>query len=461
MRTIAIIGGGFCGSVLATHLLRSARRHDSASALKRIMFIERSDRHVGGVAYGTTSGSHALNVPAGRMSAFEDDADHFLRYARLRDPSITGGSFVPRRMYGEYLARTLDDARRDSAIPLIRVSGEAIDVEVTSGNLVVRLGDGRALRADQAVLAIGNFPPADPPVAEPSFYSSIRYARNPWAPDGLEMDHREAVLLLGTGLTMLDIALALRDADHQGVIHAVSRRGLLPQPHRVSAKTPAHADRPAGIDGWPASIRGMLRELRREVRAAASRQIDWREVVTSIRHDTPALWQRLNQEQRWRFLRHLRPYWETHRHRSAPSTALGVDTMIESGRLHVMAARLIGYHEDDDGVSVRVRPRASFQETTLRVGKVINCTGPDTDLSRVRDPLTAALRQSQLIRPDPLGLGLDADEHGAVIDARGRASQRLWLLGPLRKGRLWENTAVPELRIEAQRLASRLVQHSV
>ena len=194
--------------------------------------------------------------------------------------------------------------------------------------------------------------------------------------------------------------------------------------------------------------------MRREAREKAGENVDWREVVTSIRHDTPALWQRLVPSERERFLRHLRPYWETHRHRSSPETAHGIESMIEEGRLEVVAGSLEAASEEEDGVVVEIRRRGRAAGVeTFHVGKVINCTGPDTDLARVRDRLVVALRDGGLVRPDELGLGLDSDEDGRLLGADGRPSNRLFLVGPLRKGRLWENTAVPELRVEAERMA--------
>ncbi len=450
-RTIGIVGAGFCGTSVAIALLRLA-----PASVRRILLIERVERQIGGVAYSTSSSSHTLNVPAGRMSAFPNAPDDFLRFVRASDPSLTGGSFVPRRTYGEYLATRLEEARRASDLPLIRVAGEV--VSIVEGPLSARLSlaDGRLLDVDQAVLAIGNFPPADPPVEGSQVYRSLRYARDPWASDALEMDRREDVLLLGTGLTMCDVALALRDLDHAGRIHAISRRGILPQAHRVSAVPPPHLDPPAELAEWPDTAAGMLRALRREVREKAAAGVDWREVVTSIRDDTPALWQRLDVTQRRRFLERLRPYWETHRHRSSPETAFAIESMIASGALEVITGRVERYSEEDDAVVATVRRQGAASAEVLRVGKVINCTGPDTDLSRVNDALVQALRREGLVRPDPLGLGLDTDEHGRVVDAEGRPSDRLFLLGPLRKGQLWENTAVPELRVEARRLAELL-----
>jgi uncharacterized NAD(P)/FAD-binding protein YdhS len=454
-RTIAIVGAGFCGTTVAINLLRA-----SPASVGRILLIERVERQIGGVAYSTTSGSHTLNVPAGRMSAFEDDPDDFLRFVRASDPSLTGGSFVPRRAYGEYLATRLDEARGASAVPLIRVAGEVVAVAEEASSARLTLADGRMLHVDKAVLAIGNFPPADPLVEGEEIYASLRYARDPWSPDALEVDRREDVLLLGTGLTMCDVALALRDLDHRGRIYAVSRRGLLPQAHRVSAVPPPHLDAPADLDAWPGTAVGLLRALRREIRDKKADAVDWREVVTSIRADTPALWQRLDTDERRRFLERLRPYWETHRHRSSPETALAVESLIASGSLNVIAGRVERYADEPEAVVVTLRRRGAASSDELRVGKVVNCTGPDTDLARVSDPLVRALRSSGLIRPDPLGLGLDTDEDGRLLDAEGRTSTRLFLVGPLRKGQLWENTAVPELRNETARMPEQLAAES-
>jgi uncharacterized NAD(P)/FAD-binding protein YdhS len=450
-RAIAIVGSGFSGTTLAVHLLRAA-----PPRLDAVYLVERAEGRVGGVAYRTPSASHTLNVPAGRMSAFEDDPDDFLRFVRRREPALTGGSFVPRRLYGAYLAETLDDARRSSSLPLVRVAGEVVSVEHVADGVELGLADGRRLGAGRAALAIGNYPPSDPPVADSSVFTSIRYARDPWAGDALERDPREEVLLVGTGLTMCDVALALRDGDQQGRIHAISRRGLLPQPHRLSAKPPPHLDRPETVDEWPSTAVGLLRGLRREVRDRTVDDVDWREVVTSIRADTPGLWQRLDADERRRFLRHARPYWETHRHRASPEAAHGVAELVATSRLEVVTGSLEALAEEDDRMVVTFRRRGSGASETLRVGKVINCTGPDTDLTRVRDPLIVSLRDAGLIRPDELGLGLDTDGEGRVVAADGQVDGRLTLVGPLRKGALWEHTAVPELRVEAKRVADRL-----
>jgi uncharacterized NAD(P)/FAD-binding protein YdhS len=452
MSTVAIVGGGFSGTMVAAHLLRRGLRG-------RVLLVERHGPFSGGVAYGTRCRAHSLNVPAGRMSAFADDEDHFLAWMRRRDPSTTGASFVPRLAFGHYLRQVLAEAEADapSWSELERIPGEAVALEpLDCGGIQVRLSDGRRLASDVTVLAVGNFPPAPPPLADASGLADPRYAPDPWAHDALDVGADEPVLLIGTGLTMLDIVLALVEQQHRGPIYAVSRRGLLPQPHRHSAVPPPNYPRPADLDTWPRTASGLVRAMRREVAAATREGHDWREVLAAIRADTPSLWASLDERARARLLRHLRPYWETHRHRAAPEPWAAVKATIDAGQLHVRAARLIGMRPTEGAMEVTLRGRGQPELERLRVGRVINCTGPDTDLSRVREPLIVAMRAAGMLRPDPFGLGLDTDADGALLDAEGRASDRLYLVGPLRKGRLWENTAVPELRVEAAALAERL-----
>jgi uncharacterized NAD(P)/FAD-binding protein YdhS len=462
MRTIVIVGAGFGGTMTCVHLLRGlASQPDTGGGPHtQVMLIERSGRFTAGVAYSTRFEGHVLNVPAGRMSALPDDPDHFLRWARVHDPRVSGGSFVRRRLYGRYIAALLDETEAASkhAVRLVRVSRAAAGLHIEPDAVVVELEGGTDLRADQVVLAIGNFPPGNPLVAGASWswVHSWRYAKDPWADGALDVEPDGDVLLLGTGLTMLDIAIALKEQGHRARVHAISRRGLLPQPHRVSMRPPTPHARPSAIEQWPATARGLLRAVRDEVRAAARKGVDWREVVTALREDTPALWSRLPTTERERFLRHLRPFWETHRHRAAPETATTISELIARGELVIHAGYVLGFAENDGGVEVRIRGRGADDIEAVQVARVINCTGPQTDLRDIGDPLMQGLVDDGLVRPDALGLGLDTTADGAVIDAHGQPSARISLVGPLRKGRLWENTAVPELRYEALAMARRL-----
>ncbi|MCI0363817.1 MAG: FAD/NAD(P)-binding protein [Phycisphaerales bacterium] len=460
-RTIAILGGGFCGATLAARLaLRDAGQ------LLRIVLVERSKRQLAtGPAYATANPNHLLNVPAGRMSAWPEEPDHFANWVRAIDPALRPDSFAPRRLYGQYLweilrqAKSLDRSRSTLTI----VEDEAIDIRSTprSGAAVVHLRDSPPLIASDVVLALGNFPPSHPPPFD-SLSSDQAYISDPWKNQALNrIGPNEEVLLLGTGLTMVDIAIALQSQGHQGKVTAVSRRGLLPQSHRSPVKPPEYRLSPAEVSRWPRSAVGLLRRVRFEIIQAAATGEDWRAVLNALRPGTSNLWRSLDSDEQARFLRHLRPWWDTHRHRMPASQAQIIRQMRANGRLQLLAGRLQSVRRVGSETEVQLRLRTDAAKTTIRVPWIINCTGPAHDLSRVDDELLRNLRRRGLIEFDPLRLGLTCAHDGAVIGAGGRLSKHIWALGSLRCGQLWESTAVPELRIQVKELAQRLTASSI
>jgi len=461
VNTIAIIGAGFSGALTAVQLLRQARQPIN------IILINRSGLMARGIAYGTRTDRHVLNVPAARMSAFPDDEGDFERYAREQDSQWSGSSFVPRQVFGDYLETRLNEAARDAA-PGVRFRAMVGDVERIEQStppfdprpVRLVLQSGESIAVDRVVLALGNFAPADIPVdaASREFYSSPRYVRDPWRPEALWVVKPDApVLLLGTGLTMLDILLSLRQRGYRGPVHAVSRRGLLPQAHRDSTVPPHYRSQLAQRLAGASTIREYLRETRREVAEAAAQGVDWRDIVGSLRAGTSNLWQRLSQAERQRFLRHVRPYWDVHRHRCAPQLGDALQQEIQLGTLVVHKGRLIGFEESPDGVTVRWRQRGAHSVESLRVGTVINCTGPVSDTRRCREPLIAHLRDCGQLSPDPLGLGLVVGDAYRLLTADGQPSNTLHYIGPLLRARDWEATAVPELRRHARQLAGTLL----
>lgn len=458
-RTILVVGAGFSGTMVATHLLRSG-----AGAL-RVVLIDRSAALWRGVAYGTSWPGHLLNVPAGRMSAFPDDDDHFLRFASECSVAVTGGSFLPRMLYARYLEHVLRDAEREGSARghrLEQVSDGVVGVSTGSdGRWHLRLASGDTAEGAHVVLALGNHPPSNPRPADgrDDFFQSPRYVRDPWAPGILErVDPSHGVLLVGTGLTMLDVALRLAEAGGDAPIVALSRRGLLPLPHRAHGAPPSYGHLPPGLIACEPSAPAYLRAMRRHARALERDGVDWREIMASLRPVTPRLWETLPPAERARFLRHARAHWDTHRHRVSADVWQRFEALRSAGRLSVVAGRVLSYDDDGAGVTVRLRTRGAADPRALQVGVVVNCTGPEADVRRIADPLVASLIDSGVARPDELGLGFDTDDRLTVIGRDGSATPNLWLTGPLLKGRLWESTAVPELRVHAARVAKGVLQ---
>jgi len=287
-------------------------------------------------------------------------------------------------------------------------------------------------------------------------YRIYRYIHDAWALGALAaIPKDDPVLLVGAGLTMVDVAVTLHDRGHTGVIHAVSRRGIAPLAHASHGGEPYPAL--LAPDRSVATARTLMRQVRVEVRQAALRGHDWRSVLDALRPGTQALWRNLPRDEQRRFLRHVQPYWDAHRHRIAPGVATTLAAMTAHRQLVVRAGRGRSYREQPDGIDATIRYRGEAADTVVRVGTVINCTGASVDLRRDRSPLMEHLFAQGFIRPDSLGLGLCNDEHGAICDAEGWPSRVLYTLGVLRKGALWETTAIPEIRAQAATLAAHLL----
>ncbi|MBB3120358.1 FAD/NAD(P)-binding protein [Pseudoduganella violacea] len=467
MRTVLIVGAGFSGVACAVQLLRQAA--GSPRAALRILLLNRSPGMARGLAYGTSSAGHLLNIPAGVMSALDDDPGHFLRYAQARDSRIGAASFVPRKLYGDYLEWLLRQSE-EAAPPLVRLERIAAQAEalgVDDDGATVRLAGGVALRAERVVLAFGHFPSADPRVADMGFYASARYQRDPWNSAQLDsLRPEEPVLLLGSGLTAVDVALSLLQRNPTRRIEMVSRHGLLPQAHRRLAPPPAGSAvtgtlLPA-IWGQAATVRAQLHGLRQHARALQAAGHDWRAALAALRPHTPAIWQAWDSTQRRRFLRHVQPYWDSHRHRMAPEVAQRLQAALGSGILRVHAARLLGYGEDAESVRVRLQPRSGHGDAsalTLRVARVINCTGP-AGPAACGNALVGQLLAAGLLRTDALGLGIEVGPGCAVRDAAGRCSTVLHYIGPWLKADYWEAIAVPELRRFARQIAQDCLKKS-
>src|SRR3989442_1286052 len=267
---VAIIGGGFAGSLTAAQLLRNAGKAFD------VCLIERRPPFGPGTAFQNTLPCHLLNVPAIRMSAYPDDPEHLLRWLAGRfqasDPGLaTKAAFLPRPVYREYVEHTLAAAAEGSLARLTRIVGEAVAIEpgAEGTNPRLRMRDGSSIETRFVVLAIGNPPPSDP-LGDGDLASSRRYAADPWSADALAgLNPDDPVVTIGSNLTMVDVALTLDERNHRGPIVAVSTHGLLPLPHRTEL-LPAWVSR---IDGANAGPRDLLRAMRREVEAAAGEAV--------------------------------------------------------------------------------------------------------------------------------------------------------------------------------------------
>lgn len=452
---IAIVGAGVSGTLTAVHLLRLA------TAPLDIYLIDRQGVFGRGVAYNPTQDLALLNLSTNKVSIYPENPRHFLDwlqrigYCQPDGQPATEDSFVPRKIFGQYICQLLDEAEA-AALPqvrLVRCSNTAVDIEIGPDKGTVHLQDGNSLTVDQVVLALGNFPPRYLPVIPPSMRQNPRYIHNPWSGLARPIPADDAVLTIGTGLTMVDIVLELQIRGHRGPYYAISKRGLLPQPHRLSATVLP----PPALDDMPNTAVALARYVRRYVQTTAqTHNVSWQVAFDSLRPLLIPLWQRLPVAEKKRLFRHAQPYWDIHRHRIPPQAEDEILALRQSGRLHIQAGRFKQFSEHENGIRVKIEAK-NGQEQEIDVQWVVNCTGPNANYTSLDDPLPRNLLQRGLIQADPLQLGIDADADGVVRNPFAQPAPRLHSLGPLLKGVLWESTAVPEIRIQARALAERLL----
>jgi uncharacterized NAD(P)/FAD-binding protein YdhS len=412
-----------------------------------------------GKAYADREFPYLLNVPAGRMSATPNAPLEFLSFAQKRVPNATADDFLPRTVYGEYLESTLLDAELSAPahVRLDRLRGEVCAVEKMAGSssVHVQLADGRDLIADDVVLALGNPQPGHLPGTQ-TVADSPGYIHDPWSAP-LKVRPGENVLLLGTGLTMADMATAAAAAsNNRANIFSISRHGLVPPSQTAFRPAACQGDSAAMLRAASFSARTLLRSVRELAQDTERRGGDWREAVTFIRNIAPALWQRLPLRERRRMLRHVRPYWDVHRHRLPNETLARLGQLRQQRKLHIHAGRLLSFEPVGDQIRVTWRPRGSPVAQTLIVDRVVNCTGPNYNARHSSDPLMRSLLAQGLAVPDALNLGLRTGPHGALIDATGHAAAHLFYVGPMLRADYWEATAAQELRAHAEGLASHL-----
>ncbi len=443
---IAIVGGGFSGTLVLAHLIETGGHFEVE------LFEARAECGTG-VAYGTCDAPHLLNVQSGRMGAFE--ADDFHRWLQWEQNTASADSYVPRALYGRYLkdvlAQTLNEAQR-RGIRVGIIQAAVTDISLRRDGMMVVTAGGKRSEADTVVLATGNFPPRSPIALSQAAQRSRRYIGDLWRADAKLSDHLgrlskgDTVLMLGTGLTAVDAILTLRAAGFDGKIVAISRRGHLPLAHKAGARIPwTLTVRPEDVQP---TARALLAWLRREAKLADAEGVDWRNVFDAARPFLHSLWRTLDTRERLKVLRRF-SLWNIHRHRMAPEAHAEIEVLRETGQLEVLAARCSSIERRLGGFTVRFRRRGATAGETLRPALLVNCIGPEYDVARIDHPLTKNLLRRRLVKRSPAG-GIAARNSGIAEEWN---EDRIFAIGPLLIGELFETTAVPELRERAKHVA--------
>jgi uncharacterized NAD(P)/FAD-binding protein YdhS len=445
MKRITIIGGGASGTLLAVNLIK----HAGEEPLE-INLVEKHRTIGRGVAYSTVEDIHLLNVPAAKMGAFPDDIEHFHRWLGEMEYDYAPGDFVPRKIYGEYLREVFSEVAADRSrnVSINLLDDEAIDVLTDDDSALVLLRSGEALPSHRVVLAFGNFLPPDPPTETRDFTAAPKYFQNAWDTTiHDQISPEDHILVIGTGLTAVDNILSFYHKGHKGKITALSTHGWFPMVHQAAEPYPSFKDEIYE----ERNIRRIFKSIRRHCKVADN----WRAVIDSLRPFTQDVWYNLPVEEKQRFMRRLRRIWDISRHRIPPKCNDILRSMQAAGSLEVRRGRLRDITPAGDTFEIKYRTKGA--ENTLAVDAVINCTGSESNFTKIDFPLVRSLIEKGEISPDELFLGLNATPDGKIISRSNEISNVISTLGTSLKGVLWESTAMPEIRAQARNLALKLL----
>ncbi|WP_374970892.1 FAD/NAD(P)-binding protein [Terrabacter sp. BE26] len=454
--TVAVLGAGASGTLAAIHLLRTAGRRATPVDL---VLLDPADRWGRGVAFGTADEAHLLNVTAAGMSAIPEDPGHFVDWLARQDPDGRSeqGAFVPRRQFALYLDDTLADAVASTygLVSLRHRRVRGVSVRRTVPGVEIGLADGSQMRADAVVVATG-LPAVGHGWAPPALRDSPFFVPDPWLPGALDVVRRDRtgppdVLVVGTGLTMVDVVRSITADDCRAdrLVHAVSRHARLPEPHTEDQKLAAIPD----IAEWGQTLAELRADVDRHVSGVVESTGDWRPAVDGLRHQVAALWGRLSEADRVRFLAEDAGAWNVARHRMPPASARVIARLRSSGRLQVTGGEVAAAEPlPAGGLSVTLS-----DGTQREVGWVVNCTGPQSDVRALGDSLVDDLLRTRggvaAATPATAGMGFRTAA-GRLVDSAGTTEAPIWTLGALRRGELWESTAVPEIRAQARAIGT-------
>lgn len=439
--SIIIVGGGASGVLLAAHLLR-----DPAMDL-RVTLVEKRDETGRGIAYSARQQEHVLNVAAPNMSAYADDPEHFWRW--LKDHGLVSEAeryvFVPRKHYGAYLSDVTSGLVGDGRLQIVQAT--VTRLSATGSGVEATLDNGSSIVGHAAVLAVGH-------EEQPARSKGITVRLGSWADTPIDPD--APVMILGSGLSMVDAWLTLAQSEHRGPITVVSRHGLLPEGHQQVEKFPLDAaDVPFGT-GLLYFFEWFLETVEEARRAG----YDWRSVVDALRPFNQRIWQAWSIGARKRFLEHVRPIWNIHRHRLPPDLYERLRKAVASGQVTLIAGKFLDVRRDGPDVVATIRRKGIANSEEIHVARVYDCGGVSVDVGQSSNPVVRQLIADGTARPDRLHIGLDVTEACEVISADGVAAERLFAIGPLTRGTFFEIEAIPDIRVQCAELAERLLRQA-
>jgi uncharacterized NAD(P)/FAD-binding protein YdhS len=449
MKSVTIIGSGASGTLLAINLIKN---HTNGN-LKITLFEKDSNKFTKGIAYSTNELSHLLNVRVAAMSIFKDDPDHFFNWLKSNGYHYEKTDFVPRKIFGNYISSTFHETvfNGSNLIEVHCVNAEVNNIQKVGNKWCTVYKEpenplyDKVNYSDDLVFAIGNISVSEVDLLK---YSNINnYFRSPWSGDFYDkVKSEDSILIIGNGLTSADVILSLYDRNHTGNIYSISRRGYLPLNHKIIKPYPSFYNELEGKD---------INEIFSIIKKHLNNSDEPRSVIDSIRPHTQTIWKNLSKVDKSRFLRHLNHYWNIIRHRMPEVTGYTMSLLVDDGSLKLLTGSIISI-EDGEVINVKYYDKISKKEKDLKVHKIINCIGPESNYNKIKMPLIKNTLTNGLIDSDDNNISIKVNDWN-IIDKDGNIQQGLYGIGPILKGNLFESTAIPEIKNQAYELANKIL----
>ena len=457
-----IIGGGFSGIVLAIQLIEQSKNPIEIS------IFEEKNLFCKGIAYTPYSKKHILNVPAAKMSAFSDKPSHYLdwlmehpEYKNLPKDWV-GVSFTPRYLYGAYLEHLWESYKILAETKNIKINTyfELVSKLDYNNNVAsIQTEKGNEINVDQCIIATGNMLPSNPNVADSKILNSPLYFQNPWQENSVKNINQDfPILIIGNGLTMVDTVIGLLENQFENKIYTISPNGFNILPHRHNGMQYTQFIEEYRED---MNLKDLVHLFRKHIKQVRSLGVSAEPIIDSFRPHTQKVWQRFSDSEKSFFMRKLRHAWGVARHRIPLHIHDKLQKLQIELKLKMFSGQINQFNltEANNAISVSFYNKKTKQEEQITVGRIINCTGPDSNLDHAAPHFLNDLKSKGVITQDFLKLGIEASPISfETMNQMGEMNSGLYVIGSHLKGKLWESTAVNELRTQTKQLAEQLIK---
>mgnify|MGYP000153170678 CR=1 FL=1 len=460
MKKLGIIGAGFTGTMTAVQLIEKSR-----SPIEITLIYEGESLNKG-IAFNPYSEKHLLNVITGRMSAYPDKPNHFLDWTMRRtsfknqDRAFIENSFLPRKLYGEYISDIWKEAKKkakNKKIKLTVLNRSVKDLDISENEVSICFDNNSIKIVDDCIIATGNHLPSNPIIKNINFYSSKNYFRNPWDIKSVKNIKNELpILIIGNGLTMVDTVFGCLENGFKGKIFSISSHGFNILSHRYNGPKYSKLIEELGDN---ISLYELVKLLNKHIKTAKKLGISPEPIIDSLRPYTQKIWTSFSAKEKSLFISRLRHLWGVARHRIPLDSSYKIQNLRLSGKLHINSGKIIDFIQKPNFISAKYFNKKTGNIETINVSRIINCTGPETNLLKIDGCFLKGCLLKDILFQDELRLGISTDiKTFKVIKKDGKPHVNLFTLGSNLKGELWESTAVNELRIQAEQLAEKLIR---